>query len=429
MPNGAGVINMKKVFIFVLLVLISFYSFANGASEDQNTLTVLHGGDTIFGDTSMFKLAEEKFHRDYPNIKIVWNKLDLSDGSTLTMDAQIAAGTPPNVYIDSMVRASKYMVKEYAYPLNSVRDLKAYNVGVLDQFYRDGNLMALPQPGGAQSICVNMDVLKELNYEIPKNWTIDDYLNLAELVKQKYGEKKYITMLFAANQSGDYLLHNWFEVFGAHYYLKANYDKATIASTGGEKAYQFYQKLIKNGYVPPNAATLTDDDYALQWYSGNLVATTFFPSWVKPYFDTAKSQGMPTFNYKFVPFPRATKNGVPLYVNSAALVVHKTGTDIDKAAVRLVEYMNDAESQGLMAKYTGVLPNRKDAIYQPTDQGTLDVMFIAKAYGFYDAGVTDPRFTERRALQFPILQDLFNFKISPKEAIELYEKKLSSITK
>jgi len=419
---------MKRVFICIL-ACISVMAFASGKIEDQNTLVVLHGGDTIFGDTSMFKLAEEKFHADYPNVKIIWNKLDLSDGSTLTMDAMLAAGTPPNVYTDSMVRASKYMVKEYAYPLNSIRDLKKYNSGVLDQFYRDGDLLALPQPGGAQAICVNMDILKELNYEIPKNWTIDDYLKLAELVKQKYGGNKYITMLFAANQSGDYLLHNWFEVFGAHYYLNSDYDNATIAKTGGEKAYQFYLKLIKNGYVPPNAATLSDDDYALQWYSGNLVATPFFPSWVAPYFKTAKDQGMANFNYKFVPFPidGAKGKGVPLYVNGAAWVVHKTGTNIDKAAARLVEYMNDAESQGLFAKYAGVPPNRKDAIYQPTDQGTLDVMFIAKAFGFYDAGVTDPRFTERRATQYPILQDLFNGKIRPKEAIELYESKLSSI--
>ena len=421
---------MKKIFI-CFLACISVMAFASGKVEDQNTITVLHGGDTIFGETSMFKLAEEKFHKDYPNIKIIWNKLDLSDGSTLTMDAMLAAGTPPNVYTDSMVRASKYMVKEYAYPLNGIRDLKQYNSGVLDQFYRDGNLMALPQPGGAQAICVNMDVLKELNYTIPKNWTIDDYLELAELVKQKYDGKKYITMLFAANQSGDYLLHNWFEVFGAHYYLNGDYDNATIAKTGGEKAYQFYLKLIKNGYVPANAAMVNDDEYALQWYSGNLVATPFFPSWVKPYFKTAKDQGMDNFNYKFVPFPTDGKNGkgVPLYVNGAAWVVYKTGTDIDKVAARLVEYMNDAESQGLFAKYTGTPPNRKDAMYQPTDQGTLDIMEIAKAFGFYDAGVTDPRFTERRALQYPILQDLFNGKINPKEAIELYESKLTAIKK
>lgn len=420
---------MKNVLFCFLVCIISVFSFASGAVESPDTLVVLHGGDTIFGDTSMFKLSEEKFHRDYPNIKIVWNKLDLSDGSTLTMDAMLAAGTPPNVYTDSMVRASKYMVKEYAYPLNKVRDLNKYNAGVLDQFYRDGDLMALPQPGGAQAICVNMDILKELNYTIPNNWTVDDYLQLAEMVKVKYGGKKFITMLFAANQSGDYLLHNWFEVFGAHYYADGDYDTSTIAKTGGEKAYQFYSKLINNGYVPANAATLSDDDYAMQWYSGNLVAAPFFPSWVAPYFKTAKDQGMSNFNYKFVPFPKASKSvkGIPLYVNGAAWVVHKTGTKIDEAAARLVEYMNDAEIQGLMAKYVGVPPNRKDAIYQPTDEGTLDVMFIAKAFGFYDAGVTDPRFTERRSLQYPILQDLFNGKIKPKEAIELYESKLSSI--
>jgi len=394
-------------------------------------ITVLHSGDTVLGDTTMFTIVVKNLTKDFPDVKVNFLKIDLSDGSSLSMDAQLAAGTAPNIYLDTMVRASKYIVPEFALPLNSyIRDLDKYNKGVLEPYTFNKKLLALPQFGGAQAICINLDIMNEIGYTVPDNWTVDDFLKMAELVKQKYQGKKWATGMFAANQSGDYLLHNWFSAFGAEYYKGGDYNRSVIAKTGGAKAYEFYQKLVKNEYVPPNCSTLTDDDYAMQWYKGQLAATAFFPNWTEPYFKTAEAEGLKRFNYKFVPFPRGPGvKSVPTYFSNAAIVVHKTNNrEVNQVAARFAEYLNSAEIQSLQIKVGNVIPNRMDTI-EPTDIYSNQVMSIVKKNGIYDAGLTDPRFTERRALQFPILQKVLTFKITPEDAIKQYENALSAVKK
>ncbi len=121
-------------------------------------------------------------------------------------------------------------------------------------------------------------MMKEIGYTVPDNWTIDDFLKMAELVKQKYNGKKWATGMFAANQSGDYYINNWFASFGANWYNNKNYDKAVVADNGGAKVYEFYQTLVKNGYVPPNCATLNDDDYVEEFPKLNDPNLQWFPA-------------------------------------------------------------------------------------------------------------------------------------------------------
>jgi len=414
---------VKKSFLFLMLVL-SMSIFA------QN-ITVLHAGDTILGDTTHFKMAEKMLLADYPSAKVTWVKIDLSNGSTLTMDAMLAAGTAPNIYFDTMVRASKYMVPEFALPLDKViRDTNKYGKGVLAPYTKNGKLMALPTIGGAQGMLINLNIMKEIGYTIPKDWTIKEFLIMAEKVKKFYGGKKWATGMFAANQSGDYLLNAWFASFGVSFYKPGSYDTSIIADTGGAKVYEFYQLLAKNGYIPPNAASLNDDDYALEWQKGNIAATAFFPNWTAGYFKSAIDQKQieKEFDYIFIPFPKAPGvKLVPTYISNAALVVRNTGTSADAVAARLAEYLNCATIQGELAIGQAVVPNRIDVTKMSTNIHVQEVSAIVSTQGVQDVGLTDPRFTERRALQFPILQQVLNFKLTPDEAIKLYQKKLSTI--
>lgn len=394
-------------------------------------ITVLHGGDTVIGDTTHFKMAEKMLLADYPSAKITWMKIDLSNGSTLTMDAMLAAGTAPNIYMDTMVRASKYMVPEFALPLEKViRDTNKYGKGVLAPYTKNGKLMALPTPGGAQGMLINLNIMKEIGYSIPKDWTIKEFLVMAEKVKKFYGGKKWATGMFAANQSGDYLLNAWFASFGVSFYKPGSYDTSIIADTGGVKVYEFYQLLTKNGYIPPNAAALNDDDYALEWQKGNIAATAFFPNWTAGYFKSAIDQKQieKEFDYIFIPFPKAPGvKLVPTYISNAAMVVHNTGTSADAVAARLVEYLNCASVQSAKVVVTSEVTNRTDVTAIANNIHIKEVMTIVAEQGVQDVGLTDPRFTERRALQFPILQQVLNFKLTPDEAIKLYQKKLSAI--
>lgn len=407
---------MKKILVF-LFILCAVGAFAQ--------VTVLHSGDVSIDGTTLWTKAEQIFHEKYPNVKVDWIKLDLSDGSTLTMDAMLAAGTAPNVYLDNLVRGSKYMVPEYALDLSKIGGLDKFNDGVLTPYYRGGKLLGLPTPGTGQGMLVNLDIMKEIGFTVKDDWTVDDFLVMAEKVKQKYGGKKWATGMFAANQSGDYLINNWFASFGVSFY-GSSYDVSTIADTGGAKVYEFFQLLAKNGYIPPNAATLNDDDYCLEWSKGNLAATAFFPSWTKGYLDSSIAQGLikEPFKFKFVPFPRGPGvKKVPAYYTSNVVVVYKTGKKVDEYATELAKALVSAPVQDLYVKL-GNLSNRKDTTVKPTDQRLLEIVEILKN-GVQDVGLTDKRFTLRRSTQFPILQKVLTFKLTPDEAIKLYQQKLT----
>jgi len=418
---------MKKLLLMFLAVVMIM---SCSTKQESKTLTVLHSGDTIIDGVSHIQMVVDTMKKDYPDITIVLNKIDLTDGSTLTMDAMIAAGIAPNVYIDTMVRAAKYLIPEYALPLNKlVRDLDKFNPGVLDAYKVNGDLLATPTTGGAQAMCINLDIMKEIGYTVPKDWTIEDFLQMAELVKQKYAGKKWATGMFAANQSGDYLINAWYASFGVKFYGK-DYDTSIISDTDGAKVYEFFQKLATNGYIPPNSASLNDDDYALAWSTGSFAATAFFPSWTAGYFTSAVSQGLISapFNYEFVPFPRTSGvTKVPTYFSGAAAIAHKTGTSMDKVAARFIEYWNSDFAQAHVIK-TNVLPTRID-VPAPVDKYLSQVLDVVKDNGFQDVGITDPRFTQRRALQFPILQKVLNMKVSPAEASAEYQNKLTSVKK
>jgi ABC-type glycerol-3-phosphate transport system substrate-binding protein len=410
---------MKKLLIILFAVLMVF-------STSAQTITVLHDGVTTFDDgTTIFSRAEKEFAKFYPQAKINWIKLDLSDGSTLTMDAMLAAGEAPDLYLDSPVRASKYMIPEFAavMPKSLVDVFTPSSV-----FYIGGKPLGVLINGSAQGMCINLDIMKDIGYTVKPDWTINDFLYMAELVKQKYGGKKFATGMFAANQSGDYLLNNWYASFGVKWYENGKYDKSFVAKNGGEKVYEFYQTLVKNGYVPPNAATLNDDDYAADWAIGKFAATAFFPGWTKPYFDTAIQQKLieKPFEYTFVPFPRASKDIVPgTYVNGSVAVLHKSSANKEAMVAKLVQCMNTVEIANKVAE-KNIVANVKGAKL-PADPYIAQTATIMATNGVHDFGLFDRRFTERRSLQYPILQQVLNFKLTPKEAIEKFEKALNSV--
>jgi ABC-type glycerol-3-phosphate transport system substrate-binding protein len=277
-------------------------------------------------------------------------------------------------------------------------------------------------------MCINLDLLADVGYTLPsaENWTIAEFLKMAEKVKNKYDGEKFGTGMFAANQSGDYLINNWFASFGVQYYADG-YDYTTIKETGGTKVYEFFQLLVANGYIPDHAGQLSDDDYVMQWARGELAATAFFEGWTEPYFKSAAEQGYDRFDYVFYPFPKAEGvDKVPTYFMNATLVVYDSGDkEIDTIAAKLAQYMNSVEIQE-NASLQNVLPTRKDARNLSTNIHNVEISTIAMNNGFFDVGLTNPTFPIIRPLHYPILQKVLSGDFTPEEAITAYEKAINA---
>ena len=42
----------------------------------------------------------------------------------------------------------------------------------------NGKQLGLPMTGSAQGMAINLDIMKEIGYTVPDNWTIDDFLKM-----------------------------------------------------------------------------------------------------------------------------------------------------------------------------------------------------------------------------------------------------------
>ena len=418
---------MKTVLSLFLILTLAGMAFGSGESEIAKEITVLMNAP----DAPIEVAASARFHADFPDVKITALQVDRSDGSTLTMDAQLAAGTPPNIYRDFIGRVSKYYVPEYALDLAPhIRDLDQYNPGVLEPFKRDGMLMGLPAAGGVQAFGINLDITDAVGFEVRDDWTIDEFMDLAERVKQFYDGEKYVTALFAGNQSGDYLINNWFAAFGVRYYDPGDYSRTTIAETGGAKVYEFFQTLVRNGYVKDGAAMFTDDDYVLHWAGGEIAGGAYFPSWEPAYFQALMDQGRieGPFRHKYVPFPRGPGvDSVPTYSSYEAFVVHRTDTEADVWAARLVEYMNDAIYQTVGCSVLAISPSRSDVVVISDDPDFPKTAEIAQQNGLFDVGLTSPLYAATRPQHFPVLQKVLNLEVTPEEGIRDYERRLNAV--
>ena len=415
---------MKRIFFMLLVTMIAAAGFAEGTAEEAVTeISILTQGD---GTDERFAYATDKFHQDYPDVTVQFLPLDLTTGSTMTMDALHEADLRPNIYFDHVSRTSKYMIPGYALPLDDVvRDLAQYNDGVLDQYKHDGLVYGLPDQSAYNGLAINLDIMEDIGYTVPEDWTVDDFLEMCELVKQFYGGEKWGTALYAKTMSGDYMINTWWGAFGAEMFEGGDYSRTTIRETGGAKVHEFYQLLMSEGYIPPGSASAIDGETFAEWGMGKFAAFAFYPAWVKPYQQIGADRGYDNFDVEFVEFPTATGDPVPAYSASGVMIVIETGTEADVMAARYIEYLNDAGAHEITTRIGGLSSNRKDAILESDSVHEAQCGAIAAANGIQDIGLTSPFAAAVRAQHFTILQRVLNFELTPEESILLYEQKVN----
>jgi len=426
---------MKQFAIILLLLFVAFGTlFAGGNKEEKAPAVetqkqaaveaeppikiVYLGGNDLREDGKEGVLARaiRLTQKKYPTLEVEHKMLNIGTGTTVSMDTLLATNKAPDIYSDWMGRVSKYMVPEFTLPLDDIMDVSKFiNV---DELKRNGKLIAIPSSGNAQGMMVNLDLLDKVGYPIPDNWTLDDFMEMAKMVKaysDRTGEEVYATGLFAGNQSGDYLWMQWFSVFGVDLY-NDDYSKS-MEDEGGEEVWAFYKSLVDNGYAPANAAVLVDDDYLFQACTGMIAATAFYEPWTAHYFKTFTEQGIidGAFNYKFVPFP----NNAPACGSNAGIIVNKN-TEYPEVVAEILKYMTDAYTFNTSIKEGTSLTYRSDTTAENDNPRINEISAAVVKNGMYDLGVSNPWFAEVRAEGYPVLQKVLTGKLTPAQAAEAY---------
>lgn len=427
---------MKRFTLFpIMFALVCGLAFSTGQAEkpldpeaEIITISLLGGGDLVTpGGVSLLKTALARLRVDYPNVELKMIQVDTSDGTTRSMDALTKAGTPPDIYTDYLGRFGKFLQPGFALDLSKYMDLSDYLPGSVVE--REGQALAVATPGSPQALAVNLDLLREIGYPAPNfdTWTIADFLQLCEAVKQRTDGQKWGTGAFAANPSGDYLMRNWAASFGANFYEDGDYTQTAFKGPAARQTLAFFKTLMERGYIPEESSQLTDDDYVLQWAYGEFAVVPFFVGWLKPYFETAIKQGMieKPFAHIFVQYPRAPGvERVPLYQSTGGFMAVKSADEErNKILARFVELMNSPESQLMRMYVGGDYPNLK-SLGRSKNWNTVNAIFGAN--GNYDLGMSTETYSETRS-KFPELLQMIWSGADQAEALEWYQAEMNKI--
>jgi len=435
---------MKRLLIMFMVLALALPAFARGGAEKANELVLLIGADISFeqygikepsGAPTVHTRSIQAFQRENPGWIVRTVKVDLSSGSTLTIDALVAAGQAPDLYIDFAGRTGKYMVPEYALPLDPyITDLDKWNPSVLATATRNGKVMGLPLSSWGVALAVNTDLLAEAGAKLPavKDWTTDAFLSIAEAIKQKL-PGKYATCLFAKNQSSDQWWMGWFYAFGARVYAPGDYSRTVLNSPQAAAALRFQKLLVEQGYSPPNPEVL-DDDVALDLWAKGKVAMLPMQAGHTMAMKGAVEQGVlaKPFNFVFTQLPHAPGlKSTPAAAGPTLAVAHKSGdAERNRAIARLAWYFANADYQAVEAQTVGGYPSRLDVkVTWKTDPAWEQCLEVINQAGVMDLGITTPTFSEVRSQLFPLMQEFFIGKMTAEQVLATYEKNVNAILK
>jgi len=438
---------MKRILaVFWMFALVCGLAWATGAPEAVETgpLELYLAGTPVNSDPN-YAFAAQPFLDEYPDVQLIEVPIDVSDASTMSMDARLAANLPVHFYNDYYSRAGKYADPANYHPVNladywSAEDIADFYPDLIGPYWVDGKLTCAPWYQLIVGMQINLTVLEKVGYELPPvdEWTIDAFYEMAEAVKAAAIPEVWPTMMFAQNRSGDWHYMLWFASFGAKLFTDNDYSHTTVSSPEGLAVFEFWKDLQDRGLIPYEAAVMNDDHLINAREAGQLAAAG---ARLVNYNSTEAmaskvEQGLidEPFESVFYPFPKALGvEKVPLLSTYNLHVVFDTGDErVNEIAARFAWHMSNARSQEHFCSGPDsmAVPSRKSAVVEK--EGAEAALFagglaLAQANGYFDVGGSLPVYNDIRGALFPQLQLLFSGKASPRQALELYEQALNEV--
>lgn len=412
---------MRRVFLVLLLALVAF-------SLSAQKLVFLHEGDAPFiGEKwpTAFKRAVDIIETKYPGVKV--ELLDASGGIqghlNVMLESLVASGQTPNVIDMTVMRASKFFKPGQALDLKEYvpNELKKWDPQFLARMTKNGKVYGISGTTWALALNINLDLAAEVGWKAPapsSEWTMDSFMAFAKLLKAK---GKYATVLFAGSNPIPYVTC-WFASFGVEMFKNGDYSRVTIDSPQTRKALAWMKQMIDEGYVPPNASQIIDDDSVAMSAGGTIGVNLWGPS------APAKSA--------YYPFPHVAgvKTGGTFQNYTAVVAIDKKDKRINQISAELAVAAVDEYWQNYMAGNTNpavnpALPTMQGIAVAKTASNMYQVAEIVRKFGIYDMGAEGSKYPVFRPVIRPFLAQYFDGVIDADTFIKKYEEAANEVLK
>ena len=327
------------------VMLSGQYKFQQGEDQFRGYPNV---GEKLIGD----------FMRANPGTKVTIIYRDIKQGS-MTFDALMKAGTPPDVWMDAAGYFKKLLNAEYALPLQKYIDTSVYQKDILDVYTFGGNVYALPEAQVAGGFAINLDMLDQIGYTLPdqKDWTTDEFLNLAAKLK---AAGIPATMVMGKGGMGTWT-NLWLYAFGAEFWKDG---KVAINSPEAVKGLNYVKQLVDLGYNYPNPVEVNDDDGVELFTTGKVFSCMMQNGHTDYWIPEQVKQGKiaKAMKITFVEVPHAPGRArTPVYGYQTITVGHYTkGNEAkNKLVAKLTELFAGKEIQFYNTTVNGGFPTIK----------------------------------------------------------------------
>lgn len=333
-------------------------SGAQGGGEPVETHPEISGTVTFAVRDNVLEQTRallREFMTIYPNIRVEVQEFSSSDDLYTYLTTQSTAQNMPDVVL-GWDNLSAFALQNWLYPLNEFLDAddetQYINQEILDGFTYEGQVYAVPSYLLFSSVVVNLDLLDELNLDVPGyDWTIDEFVELAKAATTT--STSGINHLESLDQ---YLMMQLQETGG-----QWGYDPATrtfnLTSGAFEQAERYVEdlrkvpQLVADDLRDPNVtANGGMDDYAKKFGANadGLADGKILIANQSTWDDTWLATSLEGINWDFYPIPGVTAESGKQIVHADYGMMLSTAQD-PEAAFEVLKFFTYGKD-GLLAR-------------------------------------------------------------------------------
>ena len=330
-------------------------SDANASSESGKLTFTTWGTDA---ELAGFRSAIKGFQDANPGTTVALNSVPYDQMFT-NIDAQLQAGTPPDIF-----RVPYYTFGNYA-GRGQLLDLSSHlDKSFADRFtpqawaavQNDGKPFGVPHHTDTTAILYDVKAMTDAGITgIPKNrdeaWTWQEFADVAARLRKRLPSSKYP---FAYNWQGNGVTRwlTWlFEADGR--FLADDLITPAIDSDAGRKAIDFTTKFFRDGLVPRTNSTKSAT-YAADSWLGQTVPMVFGGAFLVPEAQrTLKRQWAVTF-------PPLDVRAASDFGGNALVATARTGQP--GLAAKFLDFVTTAEPMRKFCAGSSLLPTRTDLV-------------------------------------------------------------------
>jgi ABC-type glycerol-3-phosphate transport system substrate-binding protein len=377
---------MRKVFLFILVLLISGAALVFGGGRQQGQQS---GSGSMVTEVNFFSLEEESawqplldlFNKTHSNIRLTYTHNPGGwEEYVQKLTSLFAAGIPPDISWMGTAYVNQFSSRGQIVQLDDYikRDLNMadYNRNIFEAVKINGKTFGLPSGIYTLIMFYNKKIFDAAGVPYPGTdweaaWTVDEFIATARRLTKGSGPTK--TYGFYANMHPERAVPFYFSAGGDVF--NADHSVVTMNQNPVVDTYRMLQGFIKEG-ISPNMLQGRDPPND-ELFKSDRLAMTIDGQWAMPNYSAD-----PNFDFGIAPIPRGLA-GADTVTFLDQYVICKNNSGKEEASWQAIKWFIERDAQELKVQnnlkgipmYQPVLNARKDQMYTRLSTAEKNVFF------------------------------------------------------